>query len=534
VVDVPCHIFASVSAVETWYQILYNQNVDISQAHIFSPCGGAGSAYSDIAQALGFFKNTGVVTKAFMPWSNSDGCHVNEYFSATLFPNNPNFTLIDCGTPSYNCTNNTSLPSERFRVGDFELLPISTYTDNNQLKRAIMNYGPIALWFKHSTLYNNQSHAFCLYGWDENGNWLLTDSHQNNTTNGLKLISSSTVDIIYEFQQHSSYEAWIIKNTASKPGVYRQSRQTTGTPLNVWYDDSPSAQCITNFTNYFQFNGTLAGTSPAKIYNTASVAIGIDGLQYLDNEIVEWSYESIAGYTNGAVSFSPSTGGSTSVSMVIPGKVKIKATIKWPNGICATLTTAIIDVMNYDIVKTHDWCINTNPPKREIQYQLNSEIPNMVLEGLVYPSSNYTTTQTNSGNTFTFTITPVPMGWGMHFTVKAPNGATIGGHTSSGYTGGCYGYRTVTDESNPKSKNLFLNSVVQIVPNPVSGVLSVNINDNDVYGVKISDIPGRTLINSTMKGQLKVDVSKLSAGVYIIQLINNRNKNIITHKFIKQ
>ena len=44
--------------------------------------------------------------------------------------------------------------------------------------------------------------------------------------------------------------------------------------------------------------------------------------------------------------------GSTNVSMVIPGKVKIKATIKWPNGICATLTTAIIDVMNYDIVKT--------------------------------------------------------------------------------------------------------------------------------------------------------------------------------------
>src|SRR4030095_15336012 len=28
VVDVPCHIFASVSAVETWYQILYGQNVD--------------------------------------------------------------------------------------------------------------------------------------------------------------------------------------------------------------------------------------------------------------------------------------------------------------------------------------------------------------------------------------------------------------------------------------------------------------------------------------------------------------------------
>ena len=158
----------------------------------------------------------------------------------------------------------------------------------------------------------------------------------------------------------------------------------------------------------------------------------------------------------------------------------------------------------------------------------------MVLEGLVYPSSNYTTTQTNVGNTFTFTITPVPMGWGMYFTVKAPNGATIGGHTSSGYTGGCYGYRMMTVETIPKGKYVFLNSAAQIVPNPASRELSVTINDNDLYAVKISDIPGRAIITSTMKGQLKIDVSGLPNGVYIIQLINSRNKNIITHKFVKQ
>ena len=256
-VPVPCHIFASVSAVETWYQILYGQNVDISQAHIFSPCGGANPAYSAIEQALGFFKNTGVVPKSFMDWSNSDGCHTNEYFSSTLFPGNPNFNLIDCGTPSSNCTNNNIFPSERFRVGDFQELSISSYTDNSQLKNAIMNYGPIALWFNHSTLYNGQNHAYCLYGWKEDGTWLLTDSHENNSTNGLKEIHPSNVDIIYQFQQNSVFKAWIIKNTASKPAVYRQTRQIGDPPYNIWNDNSPSAHCITNLTNYFQFNGTL-------------------------------------------------------------------------------------------------------------------------------------------------------------------------------------------------------------------------------------------------------------------------------------
>jgi hypothetical protein len=152
----PCHIFASVSAVETWYKMLYGGSpVQISQSHLYSQCAGNNGPSTDIDSSLKFFKNYGVVDTFFMPYNNfiSNPCQNGAYINGLNSNMSPN--LIDCGTPWKNCTPFTSLPSVRYRIAGYEEVNIASYVNNNQLKRAIMNYGPIALWFATPSLYNN-------------------------------------------------------------------------------------------------------------------------------------------------------------------------------------------------------------------------------------------------------------------------------------------------------------------------------------------------------------------------------------------
>jgi Secretion system C-terminal sorting domain/Papain family cysteine protease len=513
----PCHIFASVSAVETWHKILYGSGAELSQSHIFSPCAGNDPVSTSIPSSLSFFKNTGVVEDAFMPYTNSGPCHAGGIYFNT-FMTISNSSMVDCGTPWSNCTPNSSLPSVRYRIGDFAELPIATYAGNNQLKRAIMNSGPIAMWFSTPSLYGGQNHAYCLYGWDATGKWLLTDSHENGTGS-----LSTTLDILNLFKQNSTFKAHVLKNTASKPAVYKQDRQP-GTPLNNWTDNLPSINCTQNFSNLFSISG------PAAITNTAPGNYNISGLEHIDGETIEWSYETVQGlYTYGAVTFSGTTNPTTTVSMQYPGKVKIKAKITWPNGICATVSTGIVDVMSYAIVKTHDWCLSGT--KREIQYQVTSATAGMSLTGVVYPSPGVAVTQSSTGTLFTFTLNPVPTGYGLILTVKAPNGASIGSHTMGGSASACFGFRSAATVK----KAVTLPETISIFPDPVKDILSVIPSVAINYRVRIVDIFGRTMIQTNIQGMTKIDVSHLATGLYTVYFTGVKSKQQrITKKFLKQ
>jgi hypothetical protein len=78
--------------------------------------------------------------------------------------------------------------------------------------------------------------------------------------------------------------------------------------------------------------------------------------------------------------------------------------------------------------------------------------------------------------------------------------------------------------------------VIAISPNPVNGWLKVTFNGREeTRGMTISDITGRTVYSSDLKGNeksMRVNTSSFPSGVYFLS-VNTNNGNIVK-KFIKQ
>ncbi len=86
----------------------------------------------------------------------------------------------------------------------------------------------------------------------------------------------------------------------------------------------------------------------------------------------------------------------------------------------------------------------------------------------------------------------------------------------------------------PVSTNEVLdNSAIQIYPNPVSGLLTINTNNGHETVAKLMDIKGRLLINTSSFFEfVQLPVQTLSAGLYILQI--QQGRTISTHKIFIQ
>src|SRR5215469_8056014 len=132
----PCHIFASVAAIETWYDILFGAvpQYGISQEHPYSYCGNATPYPStSIPNCLTFFINTGGVDLHQLPYASNTACTVGDGGSTAYFANqikSGSSALIngDCGTPYLSCTPGDGTPVCRYRVANYASLDIGSYT----------------------------------------------------------------------------------------------------------------------------------------------------------------------------------------------------------------------------------------------------------------------------------------------------------------------------------------------------------------------------------------------------------------------
>jgi hypothetical protein len=84
---------------------------------------------------------------------------------------------------------------------------------------------------------------------------------------------------------------------------------------------------------------------------------------------------------------------------------------------------------------------------------------------------------------------------------------------------------TTTGINDINSKNNF-----SIYPNPARTQLNLNIPQNEIDEVSISNLYGQVLIN--MKYKNTIDISSLTSGIYIITVTQRQNK--YTQKFIKE
>lgn len=77
---------------------------------------------------------------------------------------------------------------------------------------------------------------------------------------------------------------------------------------------------------------------------------------------------------------------------------------------------------------------------------------------------------------------------------------------------------------------------INISPNPFVDVLNIHLpNMTDEYNLKIFDTQGKMIQNVNLSQQdfVQVDLNDLSAGLYIVKLLNNNTLESVTHKVLK-
>lgn len=120
--------------------------------------------------------------------------------------------------------------------------------------------------------------------------------------------------------------------------------------------------------------------------------------------------------------------------------------------------------------------------------------------------------------TVTFTTTDVVInGVGAPYTMSDVSKITFGADLSTG----------INEE--------LLNSSVVAYPNPTSGVITLNITDNE-QGTKVNiyNVAGSLVSTTTYNGKVvneKIDLSSFDNGIYM--MIINSNNNVITKKVVK-
>lgn len=525
----PCHIFASVSTIETWYDILFGSVPahGISQTHPYSFCGNANQFPSTtIPDCMNFFMNIGGVDLGQLPYASGTPCTVGDGGSTAYFANQikAGSTALaggDCGTPYQNCNAGGVTPDCRYRIANYSVLNIGAYTSSDQLKRAIMNDGPIPLWMSVAALHGGTSHAYCLYGWDAGGNWLMTDSWPGLPNGG---VMQTTLDIVTTFHNNPGFNAYMLQNTAGHPAVYRQTYNGS-----TWSDDPATTNSTTGFIPAINNDFTISGPSTVTLAGPNNYSVTNIGL--LDNPTVSWSYTS----TDGSyVSFSPSTGSSTTATASRTGVGTILVNIKRPNGLCEQVKYNVaVHATNipFTLNQTENLCSGTT---RSIQYVASSNYPLTCTWTLHPPATNQPYTITN-GCTFTMDFPQTPSSYGIQVAVTssalpgAADGATTGGPAMS-----CTGHMS-TDSQNVTGISTPLvatpNTVIAIVPNPATGLLMVQLPFDKAYEIRIVNTLGATmLIKHDARSATRIDVSRLTRGIYFIQIIDKTTGTLTVKK----
>jgi Secretion system C-terminal sorting domain len=533
----PCNDFATVGLVETWYYCLFGTRDQISLAHPYSICGGANAgAGSNLLTTLTMFQDDGVVDATTLPWTNVTACNSSPsdpYWANNIVTGNKS-TLVygACGTPYKACAAGEGFPTYRYMIAGFSQLNIGQLTPNT-LKLAIMNDGPIVLNMVDPQLHGDVAHAYLLYGWNAQGDWLLTDSWPTPYTTGLDSTNQNLDTLFAAVDNTNSY---VLTNSASFPAVWRQDFNTSD---SGWTND-PKTTNSTMGCIYPACSNAFSISGPSTV-TTSGEAFSVGGTTLLTNPTITWSSQAV---TDGAeVSFSPTTGTTTTATGILSGTAYIVANITRPNGLCEQLKY-LVNVEGENVPFTLTQTMNAcGSGDRTIQYQATSSYP-LSCSWTLHPPGGGGVYTTTNGCTFTMDFTILPSSYGITMSVTssalpgATGGATTGGPAMSCSGGEAIRWDSLTDSTNViNAFGVLPSSVtsVQVTPNPASGIVTLRLPAFRVYDVKLVTTLGSVVFAAhSAVANLDIDVSRLANGVYIVQTRDSQTGEITVRKVLVQ
>jgi hypothetical protein len=64
---------------------------------------------------------------------------------------------------------------------------------------------------------------------------------------------------------------------------------------------------------------------------------------------------------------------------------------------------------------------------------------------------------------------------------------------------------------------------VNIYPNPAHSFVNIKLEDSKISNVNLYNVSGKCILSQESTGSLSIDVSTLSCGVYLIEVLQEKN-----------
>jgi hypothetical protein len=113
--------------------------------------------------------------------------------------------------------------------------------------------------------------------------------------------------------------------------------------------------------------------------------------------------------------------------------------------------------------------------------------------------------------------------------------AQVYGYNGANSTTVCYTLRVALGTATREAVTTIKKPVIAIYPNPVS--TSLNITTSGIDGnavIRVSDMTGKKILVNSLHQKASVDVRRLPAGIYMIEIISADGNVISREKFVKQ
>jgi hypothetical protein len=258
----------------------------------------------------------------------------------------------------------------------------------------------------------------------------------------------------------------------------------------------------------------------------------------------------------------------------------------WTNAATATTATSV-NLTGLSSSTLYDWQVRTNCASSSSAYsqsQFTTATPpsacpgpydlatngttagaaliplNTDVKGTINPAADndYYRFQITTGGTITVSLTTLPANYQLD--LLNAGGSRIGRSTNNGtanesisitvaagdyfarvYPKGnasnttlCYTLRVTTGTATLSDENIIVNNRINVYPNPVSKIVTINIPD--IIGqadIRVFDMYGRMVVQkNTNQSRTRLDVSSFTAGVYLIKIkMNGKESNL---KIVKE
>lgn len=552
----PCGIFATVAAVEAVTQIYFNNagaDLNLSEGNLYSTC--AGITEGSAGNALPFFVSTGAVDDDSWPYPDS--------------PINNNY-------PYYLQTQCNLYTSYDYKVkipgwGQYtNLLQTLSITNNKDLKKAIMDYGPIimvstganqagdslGIVLHPGNQLNNINHSILVTGWDSTTvlSWEIKDSWPGDRSDQ-SLVSINLFDYSPYFyciypvynengitkyltckdEYGSNYITTLPEVDDDKDGFYRWG-------FDAYPPSGFTGINMMDFNDYDSLTIFRDGYDPLPgpyITNVSNKYVCYDGIKFplknFTNKLsqmgftIDWSL-SPSGYF-----YSPTAGSDTSAFVnplpnYIGKKCKLEYHLKY----------------NGNLVKAYKFWFVINGP-REDQVSISVlDSYGASAEGsgdFFYLCANKNYTIYYNNNDFNCSVSnfqwTLPSGWTKNY--------QYGNYVSINTNDTPYGYlqinATTCCGADLNVKNVYFGDAncdgyFMVYPNPANNSAEINIIQsmaekdglslNDECVLTVIDKSGIILNKNKFTGfPYTLDTSNLSKGIYFINILYNGKKSTI-------